>query len=221
MVDVDRSVIARYKKAGNVFEILVDCDKALELKKGENVAVEDVVATSDVFKDVKKGEKASENDLKEVFQTEDKNEIFRRIIKDGEVQLTSKHREEEREKKFKMIVNLIHRNAVDSKTGYPHPVASIENALNESNFRVDDHKKAEEQVEDALKAIRALIPIKFEKKEIAVKVPAAYAGLAKGIVSKHKVIKEEWLNDGSYCSVVEIPSGIMDEFFDSLNKVSR
>ncbi|MBT3865603.1 ribosome assembly factor SBDS [Candidatus Woesearchaeota archaeon] len=221
MVDVDRAVIARFNRQGRHFEILVDCDKALEYKKGKEVALNDILATTQVYFDVKKGEKVSDDDLKAAFETENVEEAIKTILKKGEIQLTSKHRDEEKEKKTKQIVDIIHRNAIDSKTGYPHPVARIETALGESKFSVDGQKPAEEQVEDALKALRELLPIKFERKEVAVKIPAAFAGQAKGIVHKHKVTKEEWLNDGSYYSVVEIPSGIMDEFFDELNKISR
>jgi ribosome maturation protein SDO1 len=221
MVDVDRSVIARLNKEGKHFEILVDCDKALEFKEGKNVTLEEVLATFDVYFDVKKGEKASENELKSAFDTEDMKEVITQILKKGEIQLTAKHRESEREEKLKKLINLIHRNAVDSKTGYPHPVARIETALKDSKFRIEDHKSAEEQVEIALSALREQIPIKFERREIEITVPTAAAGLAKGIVSKHKVLKEEWLNDGSYYAIVEIPSGIMDELFDALNKVSH
>lgn len=221
MVDIDRAVIARLNRQGRHFEILVDCDKALEYKKGKDVPLSEILATTQVYFDVKKSEKVSDDDLKVAFETEDVNEAIKMILKKGEIQLTSKHREEERGKKQKQIVDIIHRNAIDSKTGYPHPVIRIETALGESKFRVDEQKSAEEQVEDALKALRELIPIKFERKEIAVKVSAAFAGQTKGIVHKHKVTKEEWLDDGSYYSVVEIPSGIMDEFFDELNKISH
>ncbi len=221
MIDVDRAVIARLNRQGRHFEILVDCDKALEYKQGKDVSLSDILATTQVYFDVKKGEKVSDDDLKAAFETDNVDEAIKMILKKGEIQLTSKYRDEEREKKKKQIIDIVHRNAVDSKTGYPHPLTRIETALGESKFRVDEHKPAEEQVEDALKALRELIPIKFERKEIAVKVPAAFAGQAKGIVHKHKVTKEEWLNDGSYYSVVEIPSGIMDEFFDELNKISH
>ena len=221
MVDIDRAVIARLNKEGEVFEILVDCDKALEYKQGKNVTIEEVLATNQVYFDVKKSEKVSDDDLKAAFETEDVNEAIKVILQKGEIQLTSKHREEERDKKRKQIINVIHRNAIDSKTGYPHPVVRIETALSESKFRIDENKPAEDQVEDALKALRELLPIKFEKKEIEIRVPAQFAGQAKGIVHKHKVTKEEWLNDGSYYSIVEIPSGIMDEFFDELNKISH
>ncbi len=221
MVDVDRAVIARLNRQGRHFEILVDCDKALEYKKGKDIPLEDILATTQVYFDVKKGEKVSDDDLKAAFEAKDVMEAIKKILKKGEIQLTSKHREEEKQNKIKQIIDIIHRNAIDSKTGFPHPIVRIETALGESKFRVDEHKSVEEQVEDALKALRELIPIKFERKEIEIKVPAAFAGQAKGIVHKHKVTKEEWLNDGSYYSVVEIPSGIMDEFFDELNKVSK
>jgi len=221
MVDIDRAVIARLKKEGRHFEILVDCDSALELKKGKNVSLSDVLATEEIYFDVKKGEKASSADIKAAFDTEDVHVVAAKIIKEGDIQLTSKHRDEEKEAKLKKLIGIIHANAVDSKTGYPHPAVRIETALKESKFRLDDNRPAEDQVEDAVKELRSIIPIKIERKEVEVTIPPAFAGQAKGIVHKHKVKKESWLDDGSYYSVVEIPSGILDEFFDELNKISH
>jgi len=221
MVDVDRAVIARLKKQGKNFEILVDCDPALEFKKGKNIDMVDVLATRDVFSDVKKGLKASENEVKEVFGTGDVNKVAEKIIKEGEIQLTSKHREEEREEKKKRIINIIHRNAVDSTTGLPHPPQRIESAMEEAGVHIDENKNAESQVEDVLKKLRVVIPLKFEKKELEIKIPAQYAGQSYGIIKKYKVLKDEWLNDGSLLAVIEIPSGVLDEFFDSINKISH
>ena len=221
MVDIDRAVIARLKKEGRHFEILVDCDGALELKKGKNVSLSDVLATEEIYFDVKKGEKASSADIKAAFDTEDVHVVAAKIIKEGDIQLTSKHRDEEKEAKLKKLIGIIHANAVDSKTGYPHPAVRIETALKESKFRLDDNRPAEDQVEDAVKELRSIIPIKIERKEVEVTIPPAFAGQAKGIVHKHKVKKESWLDDGSYYSVIEIPSGILDEFFDELNKISH
>ena len=44
----------RIKKEGHTFEILVDCDKALEFKKGKSMGIDEVVATDDIFTDVKR-----------------------------------------------------------------------------------------------------------------------------------------------------------------------
>ena len=221
MVDVDKAVIARLRKEGNVFEILVDCDAALEMKKGKSIGIDDVVATDEIFKDVKKGDKASTSELQKIFGSDDVRKIAEIIVREGEVQLTSKHRAQDREEKKKRIINIIHRNAVDSKTGLPHPPQRIENAMEEAGVHVDENKSAEVQVEEVLKKIRVVIPIKFERREIAVRVPAQYAGQSYGTLKKYKLIKDEWQNDGSLLAVVEIPAGVQDEFFDELNKISH
>ena len=42
MIDINKAVIARLKKGGENFEVLVDCDKAIEFKSG-NVELEDAL----------------------------------------------------------------------------------------------------------------------------------------------------------------------------------
>ena len=156
MVDVDRAVIARLKKGEHVFEILVDCDNALAFKKGKAISLGDIVATDEIFKDVKNGEKASTNVLETVFKTTDVEEISKIIIKDGDIQLTAKHKAEMREEKKKRIINIIHRNAVDSKTGLPHPPQRIESAMNEEDIALPVHAHptlGEMSMEAAEKAI--------------------------------------------------------------------
>ena len=219
MVDVDRAVIARLKKEGHTFEILVDCDAALEFKQGKSISLGDVVATDDVFKDVKKGEKAS--NLQETFGTDDVMKIAETIIKEGDIQLTAKHRDVERDKKRKQIIDMIHRNAVDSQTGLPHPPQRIENAMNEASVHIDENKSAEEQIEAVLEKLRPIIPIKFEVLEVEVHIPAQYAGQAFPLLKKYKLIKDQWESDGSLRAVVEIPGGIQDELYASLNKLTQ
>jgi ribosome maturation protein SDO1 len=221
MVDVDRAVIARLRKEGQVFEILVDCDAALEYKKGKAIGLDRIVATDDIFSDVKKGDRVSTTLLQRVFGTTDAMKIADIIIKQGDVQMTAKHRAQERDEKRKRIINLIHRNAVDSKTGLPHPPQRIERAMEEAGVHIDDSKGAEEQVEEVLKKLRLIIPIKFEKREIAVKIPAQYAGQSFGTLKKYKLLKDEWQNDGSLLAVVEIPAGLQEDFFGELNKISH
>jgi len=219
MVNVDEAVIARLKKDGKVFEILVDCDKALEFKKGKEI-LDNVVAVDNVFKDVKKGEHASESDLEKIFGTRDFRKIAEIIIKEGEIQVTKEHRDKEREEKFKQIVNIIHRNAIDPKTGLPHPPVRIENAMREAKVNIDDTKSAEQQVEKVLEKIRSIIPIKFELHELELIIPNKYVGSSYYVLKKYsKILNEEWLGNGDLKVLVEIPAGIRDEFFSELNKI--
>ena len=218
MVDVDRAVIAKLNIGGKEFEILVDCDKALELRGGKSVAMDDILAVDDIFKDVKKGEKASEHDLQRLFGTIDVREVGKIIITKGVVQLTKEHLAKQREEKRKKIINIIHRNAVDPKTGLPHPPQRIENALEEARVHIDENKKAEEQVDDILNKLKPIIPIKFEKKKVEVVIPAQFSGRCMHVLKSYNA-KEEWLNDGRLKAITILPAGVVDEFFGKLNGI--
>jgi len=218
MVNVDKAVVAKLSKEGKQFEILVDCDKALELREGKPVSMDDVLAVDDIFKDVKKGNMASGHDLQNLFGTTDVREVSKIIITKGVVQLTREHRARQREEKRKQIINIIHRNAVDPKTGLPHPPQRIESAMEEAKVHIDENKSAEEQVDNILGKLKPIIPIKFEKKKVEVIVPAQYSGQCINILKGYNA-KEEWLNDGRLKAVAELPAGVVDEFFSKLNGI--
>jgi len=133
MVDVNKAVVAKYKKEGLDFEILVDCDKALEFREGK-AQLDDVIATNKIFKDVRKGLHASEHDLKRIFKTEDNRKIIEEIIRHGEIQLTAEYRNKLREEKRKAIINIIHRNSINPQNNLPHPPDRIERALEEAKI---------------------------------------------------------------------------------------
>src|SRR3989344_9120373 len=109
---------ARIKKIGKHFEILVDLDNALKFKKGTSSFIQ--AETEFIFKDIKKGEKAPENELKEAFGTTDVNEIVKKIVKEGEIQTTQEFRDAEHEKRFKQVIDFLTKNAYDPQTGRPH-----------------------------------------------------------------------------------------------------
>jgi ribosome maturation protein SDO1 len=220
MVTVDEAVIARLKTHGQDFEVLVDCNNALALREGKGIDIKDVLAASKVFTDSKKGLEASEKSMEQIFQTSDAEEVAKQIIKKGEIQLTAEYRNELREKKRKQIINIIHRNGVDPKTHAPHPVIRIENAFEEAKFHIDEVTSVEKQVQEALKKIQPILPIKFEVKELAVKIGPEYAGKAYPTVKNYgTILREEWQNNGYYVAVVEMPGGLEEEFYEKLNNI--
>jgi len=220
MIDVDKAVVAKLNISGNNFEILVDCENALKLRRGENIFLDDVLATDEIFKDVKKGEKAS--NLAKFFNTEDKKEIAKKIIQKGDVQLTSEYKQKLRDEKKKKIINLIHSNAVNPENSLPHPVTRIEIALNDAKVRIDEYKSAEEQMKDIIDKLRPILPIKYEIREIAIRIPSQYAGKSFSVVKKYgKMLREEWGNDGSLLVTLEIPGGLQMELIDKLNDITR
>ncbi|WP_457741634.1 ribosome assembly factor SBDS [Thermococcus sp.] len=221
-ISVDKAVIARLKTHGETFEILVDPYLARDFKEGKDVPIEEILATPYVFKDAHKGDKASEHEMEKIFGTSDPYEVAKIILQKGEVQLTAEQRRQMLEEKKRYIATIIHRHAVDPRTGYPHPVDRILRAMEEAGVHVDLFKDAEAQVPKVIKAIRPLLPIKLEVKVIAVKIPGDYVGKAYGEVRKFGTIKrEEWGSDGSWMFLIEIPGGIEEEFYEKLNALTK
>ncbi len=222
MVTLDKAVIARLKKHGANFEVLVDPYLARDLKEGKNVDFDKLVAVEEVFKDARKGERVSKEDLQKYFNTTDIREIIKTIILEGEVQITSSQRREMLEQKKKQIIDFISRNAVDPKTGLPHPPSRIERALEEAKVHIDIFKPVDAQVKDIVKALREYLPLKFEELEIAIKIPPQYTGKAiSALYSFGTIIKEEWQKDGSWICIIKIPAGMKSKLVDLLSKITK
>ncbi len=222
MVTLDKAVIARLKTHGGHFEILVDPEKAYDLRKGADVKMEDLLAVEDVFENASRGDRVPEEDLVKAFGTKSVPEIARRIIREGEINLTAEQRHRMQEEKRRQVVSFISRNAINPQTMMPHPPARIERAMEEAGAHIDLTKSVEENVNVVMKAIRPIIPIRFEEVRIAVKVPASHAARAFGEISKFgRLVKDEWQNDGSWIGIVQIPAGMQPEFYDLVNRLSK
>ncbi len=222
MVSLDDAVIARLVSHGSSFEILVDPDLALDFKKGKEIDVAEILASEEIFKDSKKGERASIEHVHEVLGVDNVLDAAKLIIRKGELQLTTQQRKKIQEDRKKQVISIIARNATNPQTNSPHPPSRIERAMEEARVRIELFRSAEEQVPDVLKALRPIIPIRFEKKEVAVKIPPQFAGKAMGVVKSYGDIKkEEWQKDGSWICLLELPAGIIEEFFDKLNQITH
>jgi len=210
------STTARIKKGGLHFEVLVDLDEALKFKKGESDFLS--VEGGRVFEDIKKGNVASRNDLEIAFGTTDADEIGKIIVKHGEVLIDQEHRDEEKDKKLKQVVDFLSRNAIDPQSGNPISPERIKSALVEAHVNIKN-VPIDSQIKEILEKISAIIPIKIETKKIKVTIPAIQTGRTYGLVSQYKE-KENWLNDGSLEIVVSIPAGMVLDFYDKLNSMT-
>jgi ribosome maturation protein SDO1 len=223
MISLDEAVTARLESHGARFEVLVDPDAALAIKRGEfDGDLEEVIAAEDVFDNASRGDRPAENDLEKVFDTTDPFEIIPEVIKRGEIQITADQRRKMQEQKRKKLIDTITRNAVNPQMdNAPHPPERIENALEEAGFTVDPMEPAEQQVDDALDALRPVIPIRFEEVTMAVQIPAEYAGSAQARVRGFgELEREEWQADGSWIGVLTFPAGLQNEFYDTVNEHS-
>jgi ribosome maturation protein SDO1 len=219
MVKIEDAVIARLRKGDKVFEIFVDCEKALELRKGKSVSIRDILAIDEIFKDAKKGERAA--GVKEAFGTDDIFLVAEKIIKEGEIQLTTEYRRKLTEEKKRQVIDSIVKRAIDPRTNLPIPPTRLELAMEQSKVHIDPFKSTEEQVKEVIDKIKFILPIKIERKKLQIISPIQSSGRVLGIAPKYgEVKKEEWLNDGSLLMIVEIPAGMMGEFLAEMNRIS-
>jgi ribosome maturation protein SDO1 len=218
MVSVEDAVIARWETGGSRFEVLVDPDAVQAIKNGQTVDLSDKLALDQVFKDAKKGDKISEEHLEKVFHTRDLVEIARQIVVKGEVQVTTEQRHKLQAAKLRQIVTTIARNAMNPQTGAPHPPARIEAAMTEAKVHVDPFRPVDAQVQEILAKLRPILPIRLDVVKVRVKLPAQhYPRVIGDLKGMGRLVDEQWLGDGSWSGVIEIPAGVQTELYEKLN----
>ncbi len=247
-IDLGGYIIGRIEKGGRTFEMLIDPEQAWEAKKiireeinkrlkagsqksrvtvkelinDPKINLEMIFESFTVFEDLRRGKKATDGDMEAIFNTTDGKTISGYILLDGEIQWTKAQREEERNKKLKQIINIISKNAINPQNKKPHPYQRIEKAIEEANIKIDLMKNAEEQVDDVVKKIQSIIPIRMEQTELAIKIPTSFTAKGYNIVAQlAQIKKEEWQSDGSWVAVVSLPAGLQMELIDKLNKLTH
>ena len=214
-------MLARIRKAGKIFEIAINSEAAQAYLKNA-ATLSEVLQADAIFTDLKKGDRASDSDLEAAFGTTEFLQIAEIILHKGEIQFTSEQRTAEREKIKKKLIHLLHTNASDPKTGYPHPPNRLEAALEEAKVIIDYNKPIENQLKDIIRSLQPILPLHVEQKRCIITIPAEFAGKSYNIVhQKSKVLKEEWKSDGSWEIKIEVPAGVYQELINNLNSLAH
>jgi ribosome maturation protein SDO1 len=222
LVSLDDAVIARLKKNEEHFEILVDPYGAADLIEGKEVDILQVLAIDAIFSDARKGTHASEEKIKEIFETKNVKEVAKYIIIHGDIQLTTEQRHKMQDSKEKRVIDAIVRNAMDPQTKTPHPRQRIENAMKDAGVHIDPFKPVRDQVKTTIDAIRQYIPISMDKIRVSVKISAQFVGKAYNVVRRFGSIdREEWQSDGSWVGIIVIAAGMQNELYDKLNEATK
>lgn len=211
--------VARLKKSGAVFEVAIEPDKALAYKKGQ-AELHEALRDEQVYSDAKKGLVASGNELHKILGC-DGLEACKRILLEGEIQLTGEIRDSMRDQRRKQLVSEIHRYGVDPRTGAPHPITRIENALDEAKVRLDENRSVQDQIKEVIKKLNPILPLKVSLKRIKIRLPTTHAQKAYGKLRSFGTVKKDaWQSDGSWLGELEIPGGIEVDLYDMLNNMT-
>lgn len=214
--------LGRLKKDDEHFEIIVDAGKAALYRDGSLKDVREILRSEKIFSDAKDGSLSGEAALKKSFGTADPLKVAEVILKEGEVQLTSEYRKELCEAKRRQLIDIIHRNAVDPATGLPHPVKRLENAFEEVKVKVDGSRSVEAQIDETLKKLRVVLPVRFEKRKLQVVVPSKYAHKAYALLKSFgRLNRSKWHSDGTLFALLEMPAGAQQDMVDRLNGIAH
>jgi ribosome maturation protein SDO1 len=211
--------IARLRRGSKTFEVMVDLEAAMQLRKGKEVDMNNLIRDESIWADIKKGLRAGKGDLTEAFQTSDFSEVAKKIVEKGDIEVTKEYRDEELEKRKKQVVDFLVRNAIDARTNRPFTPDTISSAIDQSGVKIEN-KPVDAQISNILEKLRSILPIKIETKKIEVKIPAQLTGRAYGVVQEYKE-KETWLGNGDLEVVLNIPVGLQSEFYDKLNSITH
>ncbi|MEM2954357.1 MAG: ribosome assembly factor SBDS [Candidatus Nanoarchaeia archaeon] len=214
--------IARLKKGGENFEIVLkDPDKALEFRQGKEIDLREILEVFEIWKDAKKGEKQSSAKIKQWLGTENPTEAIKLILEKGDFSFTEEQRKKMFEFKKKKIIEYIHQNAADPRTGAPIPLQRIELAMEQAKIHIDAYQPPEAQIESIIKQLRPVLPMSFEKARFYVTLPGRHTGTAySALKKKYTLLNEEWQNDGSVKFKMECPAGLKTEIWNFINKLT-
>jgi ribosome maturation protein SDO1 len=219
---VDKPSVVRYSFEGEKFEILVKPDPALEFKLGKRKDISSILVSDEIYTDSNKGTRASTEKLLKAFKTEDTTAIAEKILKKGDLNLTTDQRRKMISEKRKQIVNFIAKTYVDPKSHLPHPPLRIEQAMEDGRVSIDPHKNAEEQIKDIVDKLRSIIPLKSENLVLEIIVPAQFASQSYSVLKSTGTLqKEEWQSNGSLKAILEIPAAARPNVIDRLGSITK
>ena len=218
MVSLDDAVLARLEKGGKRYEALVDPDLVEQWREDSSaIELDDFMAMDEIFHDARAGERPTEEALKNTFQTLEVEAILNIILEKGSIQLTTAQRKARVENMRQQIIHHIHSQAIDPKSKSPHPRTRIELALDESKYSVDPFKRLEDQVKDAIAKLKPLIPLSFESVRLAFRIPGSAYGSVSQLLRPYQK-KEQWLENGDWACVVELPAGMKGDMIGQVLK---
>jgi ribosome maturation protein SDO1 len=156
-----------------------------------------------------------------VVQLEPTQDCVETILQKGEVQVSSAERKEKLEKRKREVINFIHKYYVDPSKKLPHPVARIENALEECKVRVDADVPVEKQIPDIISKLVNVIPLKKTTLEGQLIVPHSFIGAASSIIARYVTVERESYSSHGCTYDIGIVPGEYDLFMSEMNRVTK
>jgi ribosome maturation protein SDO1 len=214
-----KTTSARINTRRGKFEVIVVEDAALSFRNGKSPWKNEIMPIDQIFKDYKKGLRASANELKEVFGTTNPYEIGKRIVAEGELLLSVETLRRLIDERRKQIASLVSKVSLDPSSGMPIPQLRIEQAMAQVPISIEPFKDAEEQLKRVLSAIRPILPLKVKESIMEVQFAPrdVQAGL-KALEELGEIRKRVDGKDGEVTVSLAVPELLRSRIAERLSK---
>jgi rRNA metabolism SBDS family protein len=215
---MSKSQTVKYKKGKMSFEILTKDGSVRKYVDGR-LGWNNVLAADVIFTNSKKGNIAKSKDLISTFGTDDVDECAKRIIAEGDAQVSATERKEDMAAYTRKVLGYLHKTYID-QLGRPHPMIRLESVLVESKVRLDPSGNHEKQAEEIVKKMQGKLVFKKGTADYTLSMSHQYAKKCTGIVYKFSLsFKESW--DAEGCTwKISVSPGDFDRFVIELNKIT-
>ncbi len=137
-----------------------------------------------------------------VFGTDDEELICKKILAEGELQVSDKERKVELDTLFRDVASILSEKCLNPENNRPYTISMLERALKDVHFSVDPKRPAKTQALEALPVLKSRFPIERARMRLRITIPLTGGDELKDLLnSKAAAIEEQDLH-GSMLTLV-------------------
>jgi len=215
--------LVTYKNGKHHFEVAVLPDAYQQYREGKLKLVNQVLAVDHVFSSFTKGQIASQEELRSVFELKSMDQIFEHILKEGTLKQSASEHRVTLENHKKEVIQYIHEHYLNKQTKLPISVKDLTEFIEKHKIRIDDHGDISSQASDVAHKLLGTVVLKEGDITGHIELKAIYVPQAMSVIHKFSRIKNEaqtWFGD-EMKYYVSIKPGDYEEFRHQLDKVTK
>jgi ribosome maturation protein SDO1 len=164
--------------------------------------LDEVLQTTAVFANVSKGVLAKREDLLLVFGTDDEELICKKILAEGELQVSDKERKVELDTLFRDVASILSEKCLNPENNRPYTISMLERALKDVHFSVDPKRPAKTQALEALPILKSRFPIERARMRLRITIPLTGGDELKELLNSKAAVVEEQDLHGNMLTLV-------------------
>lgn len=137
-----------------------------------------------------------------VFGTDDEELICKKILAEGELQVSDKERKVELDTLFRDVASILCEKCLNPENNRPYTISMLERALKDVHFSVDPKRPAKTQALEALPILKSRFPIERARMRLRITIPLTGGDELKELLNSRLAVIEEQDLHGNMLNLV-------------------